>query len=63
MRTMLESLIADKGGTGKKTMRKELDGPSLDAIDDFHKRTFFYKHLVNFSGKENLIGVFCCMFF
>ncbi|XP_072040304.1 cytoplasmic FMR1-interacting protein 2-like isoform X3 [Amphiura filiformis] len=49
MRTMLESLIADKGGTGKKTMRKELDGPSLDAIDDFHKRTFFYKHLVNFT--------------
>ncbi|XP_033631530.1 cytoplasmic FMR1-interacting protein 1-like isoform X1 [Asterias rubens] len=49
IRTMLESLIADKGGTGKKTLRKELDGSSLEAIDDFHKRSFFYKHLLNFS--------------
>ena len=63
MRTMLESLIADKGGAGKKTMRKELDGPSLDAIDDFHKRTFFYKHLVNFSGKESLTNVIFFSFY
>ncbi|XP_070552583.1 cytoplasmic FMR1-interacting protein 2-like isoform X2 [Ptychodera flava] len=49
MRTMLELLISDKSGTGKKTVRKELDPLSLEAIDKFHKRSFFYLHLLNFS--------------
>ncbi|XP_006821526.2 cytoplasmic FMR1-interacting protein 2-like [Saccoglossus kowalevskii] len=49
MRTMLESLISDKGGSGKKTLRKELDSTASDSIDSFHKKSFFYQHLLNFS--------------
>uniref|UniRef100_A0A672NPM2 Cytoplasmic FMR1-interacting protein 2-like n=1 Tax=Sinocyclocheilus grahami TaxID=75366 RepID=A0A672NPM2_SINGR len=35
VRTMLESLIADKSGS-KKTLRSSLDGPIVQAIEDFH---------------------------
>uniref|UniRef100_A0A8C0QBT3 Cytoplasmic FMR1 interacting protein 2 n=1 Tax=Canis lupus familiaris TaxID=9615 RepID=A0A8C0QBT3_CANLF len=47
VRTMLESLIADKSGS-KKTLRSSLDGPVL-AIEDFHKQSFFFTHLLNIS--------------
>lgn len=53
VRTMLESLIADKSGS-KKTLRSSLDGPIVQAIEDFHKHSFFYTHLLNFSGKKSL---------
>jgi cytoplasmic FMR1 interacting protein len=48
VRTMLESLI-DKGG-GKRTLRSAIDANSLIAIDDFHKTSFFWNYLLNFSG-------------
>ncbi|GCC37897.1 hypothetical protein chiPu_0016406 [Chiloscyllium punctatum] len=48
VRTMLESLIADKSGS-KKTLRSSLDGPIVIAIEDFHKQSFFHTHLLNFS--------------
>ncbi|TNN52054.1 Cytoplasmic FMR1-interacting protein 2 [Liparis tanakae] len=48
VRTMLESLIADKSGS-KKTLRSCLDGPIVVAIEDFHKHSFFFTHLLNFS--------------
>uniref|UniRef100_A0A669F8W4 Cytoplasmic FMR1 interacting protein 2 n=1 Tax=Oreochromis niloticus TaxID=8128 RepID=A0A669F8W4_ORENI len=48
VRTMLESLIADKSGS-KKTLRSSLDGPIVTAIEDFHKQSFFFTHLLNFS--------------
>ncbi|XP_077992944.1 cytoplasmic FMR1-interacting protein 1-like [Glandiceps talaboti] len=48
-RTMSESLIADRSLGGKKTMKKEIDGPSLESISNFHKRSFFYNHMLNFS--------------
>ncbi|KAF3838074.1 hypothetical protein F7725_009842 [Dissostichus mawsoni] len=48
VRTMLESLIADKSGS-KKTLRSSLDGPIVTAIEDFHKHSFFFTHLLNFS--------------
>ncbi|TMS17685.1 Cytoplasmic FMR1-interacting protein 2 [Larimichthys crocea] len=48
VRTMLESLIADKSGS-KKTLRSSLDGPIVVAIEDFHKHSFFFTHLLNFS--------------
>lgn len=51
VRTMLESLIADKSGS-KKTLRSSLDGPIVVAIEDFHKHSFFYTHLLNFSGMK-----------
>lgn len=50
VRTMLESLIADKSGS-KKTLRSSLDGPIVVAIEDFHKQSFFFTHLLNFSGE------------
>lgn len=53
VRTMLESLIADKSGS-KKTLRSSLDGPIVVAIEDFHKQSFFFTHLLNFSGEDNL---------
>jgi cytoplasmic FMR1 interacting protein len=50
VRTMLESLIADKSG-GKKTLRKEIDINHLQIIDNFHKTSFFWNYLLNFNGK------------
>lgn len=50
VRTMLESLIADKSG-GKRTLRKDIDGQHLVQIDQFHKTAFYWSHLLNFSGK------------
>lgn len=49
VRTMLESLIADKSG-GKRTLRKDIDGSYLVAIDQFHKNSFFWNYLLNFNG-------------
>lgn len=47
VRTMLESLIADKSG-GKRTLRKDIDGPCLVQIDQFHKNSFYWAYLLNF---------------
>jgi cytoplasmic FMR1 interacting protein len=52
VRTMLESLVADKSGS-KKTLRSGLEGPTILDIERFHRESFFYTHLLNFSG-ENL---------
>lgn len=49
VRTMLESLIADKSG-GKRTLRKDIDGQYLVQIDQFHKTSFYWSYLLNFSG-------------
>ncbi|KAI5738893.1 hypothetical protein M8J77_012386 [Diaphorina citri] len=48
VRTMLESLIADKSG-GKRTLRKDIDGQYLMQIDAFHRTSFFWSYLLNFS--------------
>lgn len=50
VRTMLESLIADKSG-GKRTLRKDIDGACLVQIDQFHKTSFCWNYLLNFSGE------------
>lgn len=55
VRTMLESLIADKSGS-KKTLRSSLDGPIVLAIEDFHKQSFFFTHLLNISGELRCLG-------
>lgn len=49
LRTMLESLISDKAGKGTKTLKKDLDGPTLTAIDAFLRSSFFYNYLLNFN--------------
>ncbi|CAB1314481.1 unnamed protein product [Coregonus sp. 'balchen'] len=33
----------------QKTLRSSLDGPIVLAIEDFHKHSFFFTHLLNFS--------------
>ncbi|KAJ8936438.1 hypothetical protein NQ318_015584 [Aromia moschata] len=48
VRTMLESLIADKSG-GKRTLRKDIDGQYLIQIDQFHKTSFYWNYLLSFS--------------
>lgn len=49
VRTMLESLISDKAASGKRTLRKDIEGPALCAIDSFHKSSFYWNYLMNFS--------------
>lgn len=56
VRTMLESLIADKSG-GKRTLRKDIDGQYLVQIDQFHKTSFYWSYLLNFSGLYKSIRV------
>ena len=53
VRTMLESLIADKSG-GKRTLRKDIDGGSLMKIDEFHKTSFNWNYLLNFSSESDI---------
>lgn len=48
VRTMLESLIADKSG-GKRTLRKDIDGQYLVQIDQFHKTSFYWNYMLGFS--------------
>lgn len=54
VRTMLESLVAEKSGS-KKTLRSSLEGPTIIDIEKFHRESFFYTHLLNFSGKKGLL--------
>lgn len=49
VRTQLESLISDKALSGRRTLRKDIDGQYLMAIDQFHKSSFFWNYLLNFS--------------
>ena len=51
IRTQLESLISDKALSGRRTLRKDIDGQYLIAIDSFHKQSFFWSYLLNFSRK------------
>ncbi len=49
MRTMLESLISEKGG--RKSLRVDLKESSIPEFEAFHKTSYFFSHLLNFSGK------------
>ncbi|CAG0895532.1 unnamed protein product [Cyprideis torosa] len=49
VRTMLESLIAEKSSGAKKSLRKDLDEKTLAAIDTFHKQSFYWNYLLNFT--------------
>ena len=57
VRTMLESLIAEKSGTGKKTLRKDIDYQHFLAIDNFHKNSYFWSYLLNFNGKLEFLAI------
>lgn len=47
VRTMLESLVSDKGG--KKVMRKELEKETVEMIETFLKNSFFFEQLLHFN--------------
>ena len=49
VRTMLESLVSERGG--KRPPRKDLDDKHLWEIDNFHKMSFFWSYLLNFTGE------------
>ena len=49
VRTMLESLIADKSGT-KKALKAYLDSNTVDAVEKFHRDSFYYASMLAFSG-------------
>ena len=50
---MLESLLSEKGG--RKPLRGDLKESSLPEFEAFHKTSFFFGHLLNFSGKQSLV--------
>jgi hypothetical protein len=73
IRTMIESLLTDKSGYGKRTLRKDigkkfskrivelrisLDYNHLTMIEQFHKQSFFWDYLLNFDGKVLSMLVF-----
>lgn len=47
VRTMLESLVSEKGG--KKVMRKELEKESVEQIEEFLKKSFFFEQMLRFN--------------
>lgn len=47
VRTMLESLVSEKGG--KKVMRKELEKETVELIETFLKNSFFFEQLLHFN--------------
>ncbi|CAF1321084.1 unnamed protein product, partial [Didymodactylos carnosus] len=50
VRTMVESLLTDKSGYGKRTLRKDIDYNHLVTIEQFHKSSFFWDYLLNFDA-------------
>jgi cytoplasmic FMR1 interacting protein len=59
VRTMIESLLTDKSGYGKRTLRKDIDYNHLSLIEQFHKQSFFWDYLLNFDGKISFGGKNC----
>lgn len=51
VRTMIESLLTDKSGYGKRTLRKDIDYNHLSMMEQFHKQSFFWDYLLNFNGR------------
>jgi len=49
MRTMVESLVSEKGG--KKSLRADLKENNISDFESFHKTSFFFRHLLNFNSK------------
>ncbi len=58
VRTMIESLLTDKSGYGKRTLRKDIDYNHLSMIEQFHKQSFFWDYLLNFDGKNFHIKIY-----
>lgn len=48
---MIESLLTDKSGYGKRTLRKDIDYNHLSMMEQFHKQSFFWDYLLSFDGR------------
>jgi cytoplasmic FMR1 interacting protein len=46
IRTMVESLISEKGG--RKSLRQDLNQKDIPGFENFVRRSFFFKHLLEF---------------
>lgn len=46
IRTMVESLVSEKGG--RKGLRQDLHQRDIPGFESFLRRSFFYKHLLDF---------------
>ena len=55
VRTMLESLTSEKAG--KKSLRYDIKDTALQEFELFHKNSFFFPHLLNFSSKWALYRI------
>ena len=56
VRTMLESLISEKG-EGKK--KKEFEKENIAKIEKFHKESFFWEYLINFTKSLKVRSYTC----
>jgi cytoplasmic FMR1 interacting protein len=50
MRTMLESLLSEKAVSGRKALRADLKESNIPEFEAFHRNSFFFSHLLKFSG-------------
>ena len=57
---MLESLTSEKAG--KKSLRYDMKDTALQEFELFHKNSFFFPHLLNFSSKRALYKVIIIVF-
>lgn len=60
IRTMVESLISEKGG--RKVLRQDLNQRDIPGLEAFVRRSFFYKHLLDFSRKQCFLCSDCVIF-
>ena len=60
VRTMLESLTSEKAG--KKALRYDMKESALQDFELFHKNSFFFPHLLNFSSKWALYKIILISF-
>ena len=51
MRTMLQSLLSEKSVSGRKALRGDLKESSIPEFEAFHKNSFFFTHLLNFTSE------------
>ena len=54
MRTMLESLVSEKAVSGRKALRADLKESNIPEFEAFHRNSFFFSHLLRFSGETTL---------
>lgn len=59
MRTMLESLLSEKSVSGRKALRADLKDTNIPEFEAFHRNSFFFTHLLNFSSEHTHTHTVC----